>query len=154
MDYVIKMNYRFNGELTDSQFNENIRSVIDYVEKQITNKKPTIEFKQYADYSKTRENLMYYLKQYNSYYHDVTKYILVMNTVDMISYMPTPHMRKEAMNYLNSQIALYCYNKRPYTNQIPNYPYKSKNITDLLEEVEQVNQERTASGLFRRCHCK
>lgn len=154
MDYEIKTNYRFNGELTDGEFNNVIMSVMNYAEKQALGRNQKVVFKHYDEYRGYRERLEHYLHQEKALCGLNTKRTLVFYVIDMIICMPTPHMRKKVMNYLNSQIALYCYNKRPYTNQIPNYPYKSKNIADLLEEVEQVNNARMASGLSRRCHCK
>ena len=150
MDYEIKLNYRFNGELTDDKFNAAIRSVMKYAEKQIMDKNSSVVFKTTTQYYTARKYISHYLQQYNADYHYVTKYILVLYTIDMISAMPTPNMRKKTLNYLNSQIATYCYSKRPYSNQIPNYPYKSKNIVDLLEEVEQVRQARVSAGLSRQ----
>ena len=75
---------------------------------------------------------------------------MALYTIDTIIAMPTPNMRKKTLNYLNSQITAYCYSKRPYSNQIPNLPYKSKNIVDLLEEVERVRQARLSAGLSRQ----
>ena len=149
MNYQINMDYRFNGELTDKKFNSGIKSVMNYAEKQIMEKNPSVVFKRSTDYYAARKDILHYLQKYNADYQDVTKFILVLYTIDMISAMPTPNMRKKVLDCLNSQITTYCYSERPYSNQIPNYPYKSKNIVDLLEEVEQVRQERLSAGLSR-----
>ena len=150
MNYEIKTNYRFNGELTDERFNIVIMSAMNYAEKQVMNRNPKIVFKRYDEYKGYRERLEYYLQQENTLCGLSTKRILVFYMIDMIICMPTPNIRKKVLNYLNSQITSYCYSERPYTNQIRGYPYKSKNIVDLLEEVERVRQTRLNAGLSRQ----
>ena len=147
MDYEIKMNYRFNGEQTDKKFNMAILSTMDYAEKQALKTSPNVVFKQYNKYKDARKYIRHYLQQ--CAYNYVSKWILVSYTIDMISFMPTPNIRKKVLNHLNEQITSYCYSERPYTNAIAGYPYKSTNIVDLLEEVEQVRQERLSEGLSR-----
>ena len=151
MYYEIKSNYRFNGELTDEKFNIIIMSVMNYAEKQaLNNRNQKVVFKRYDEYKENRERLGHYLQQEKDFCGSTTKRILVFYAIDMISSMPTPNMRKKVLNYLNSQITSYCYSERPYTNQIQGYPYKSKNIVDLLEEVERVKQTRLNAGLSRQ----
>ena len=149
MNYEIKTNYRFNGDLTDKKFNSVILSVMNYAEKQALRINQKIVFKQYNEYKEARENINHYL-QNDLIFCSTSKWILVSCTIDMISCMPTPNIRKKVLNYLNSQITSYCYSERPYTNQIRGYPYKSKNIVDLLEEVERVRQTRLNAGLSRQ----
>ena len=61
-----------------------------------------------------------------------------------------PMIRKRVKDYFNMQINAYSLGERPYTNAIAGYSYKSKNIVDLLEEVEAVRKERYECGLSRQ----
>ena len=149
MIYEIKTNYRFNGAQTDEKFNRAISSVMNYAEKQVYKRNPKIAFKKYNEYKEAREHIERYLR-HDLIFCPTSKWVLVSYTIDMISCMPTPNIRKKVLNYLNSQITAYCYSERPYTNQIPYYPYKSKNIVDLLDEVEKVRQTRLTAGLSRQ----
>lgn len=137
------MSFCIKNQFIDTKFNNMIKSIVDFSENKLIGHKGA--FKKEEVYCSSRNYLRFYIDNPAS----VTKYSFLNCLADMINALPSPKLRKEVWNYFDAQTTLYCYSERRYTNQIPNYPYKSKNIVDLLEEVEQVRQARLSAGLSR-----
>ena len=143
------MNFEVNGTLTDRKFNNTVKSVMDFADKQLLKYDRLIDDKKYKRYHEIHG----YLEQHlNKAYYALSKRTLVCDLMDLIYRFPikAPMIRKKVKDYFDMQINMYSLSERPYTNTISGYPYKSTNIVDLLEEVEQVRQERLNAGLSRQ----
>ncbi|MBR3510905.1 MAG: hypothetical protein IKN73_02485 [Alphaproteobacteria bacterium] len=143
------LNFEVSGTLTDKKFNNVVRAIMDFADKQLLKYHHLIDDKKYKRYHEIHG----YLEQgLNKKYYAVSKRTFVCDLMDLTYQFPikAPMVRKKVKDYLESQINMYSLNERPYTNAIPGYPYKSTNIVDLLEEVEIVRKERYESGLSRQ----
>ena len=143
------MNFEVNGTLTDRKFNNTVKSVMDFADKQLLKYHHLIDDKKYKRYHEIHESLE---QRLNKEYYAVSKRFLVCGLMDLTYRFPinAPMIRKKVKDYFNMQINAYSFSERPYTNAISGYPYKSTNIVDLLEEVEMVRKERYESGLSRQ----
>ena len=132
--------------MTDKKFNNTVKSVMDIADKQLLKYHHLIDDKKYKRYHEIHGYLEQHLNK------EYSKRGLVCDLMDLTYRFPVnaPTIRKKVKDYFNMQINAYSFSERPYTNAISGYPYKSTNIVDLLEEVEQVKQERLNAGLSRQ----
>lgn len=143
------LNFEVNGTFTDKKFNNTVKSVMDFVDKQLLKYHHLINDRNYKRYYEIHG----YLEQrLNKEYFAVPKRVLVCYLIDLTHRFPikAPMIRKAVNDYFELQINMYSLGERPYANAITGYPYKSTNIVDLLEEVESVRKERYEAGLSRQ----
>lgn len=142
------MNFEANGALTDRKFNNTVKSVMDFADKQLLKYNHLVDNEKYNKYREIHGRLEQHL---NKEYYAISKHLLVWDLMDLTYRFPikAPMVRKKLKDYFDMQINMYSLSERPYTNTIAGYPYKSTNIVDLLEEVEQVRQARLNAGLSR-----
>ncbi len=130
-------------QLVDTKFCNMIDAIIRFADNELCKRKGP--FPKYDTYASSKDTLRYRMAHPVA----ISKMSMLNWLADMISAMPSEQLRKKVWGYFDTQTTSYCYSERPCTNQIPGYPYKSKNIVDLLEEIEQVRQERMSAGLSR-----
>ena len=135
------MNYgaHIHGPLDgDAKFKNIVMSILDFVDTQLFFKFHGV-FKTRENYEKKRRDIEYQFE------HPIArdKFVVLCDLEDMINYLPPPKVKKVVREYYDAQMTAYCNSMRGFSKEIPNYPYKSENIVDLLAEVEKVNKEKS-----------
>ena len=123
----------------DIKFKNTVKSIMDFAGEQTYCK----EFAKKEPYYQIRADIEY------QFAHPVArdKYNVLCNLETMVDYLP-PKIKKIVRKYFETQMTLYCQGLRGFSKEIPDYPYKSDNIVDLLEEVETVDKEKKNSFML------
>ncbi len=120
----------------DIKFKNVVMSIMDFASEQLWNYHG--KFTTEKHYYQNRKDIEYQFE------HPVArdKFGVLCSLENMIMYLPPPKVKKVVREYYDAIMTSYCQTLRGFSKEIPNYPYKSDNIVDLLDEVESVHDEK------------
>jgi hypothetical protein len=120
----------------DIKFKNVVMSIMDFASAQLVNYHG--KFTTEKQYWSNRRDIEYQFEHPGAR----DKFGVISSLESMIIYLPPPKVKKVVREYYDAQMTAYCHSMRGFSKEIPNYPYKSDNIVDLLEEVETVYNEK------------
>ena len=120
----------------DIKFKNVVKSIMDFASAQLGNYHG--KFTTEKQYYQNRRDIEYQFEHPGAR----DKFGVLSSLESMIIYLPPPKVKKVVREYYDAQMTAYCQSMRGFSKEIPDYPYKSDNIVDLLEEVETVYNEK------------